>query len=127
VGGGENMDKPFEDFPAYRKGLSLAKEANLICTSIRNSQFNYLKDQIRRAASSVILNLAEGSGRWTKRDKINFYRIARASAFECCAVMDLFAAYQLADKQHIEELKSRFIEIAGNLQALIFSIEKRKF
>ncbi|OGB88975.1 hypothetical protein A2625_04530 [candidate division WOR-1 bacterium RIFCSPHIGHO2_01_FULL_53_15] len=121
------MDKPFEDFPAYIKGVNVAKEANLVCADIKDGQFNYLKDQIRRAASSVILNLAEGSGRWTKRDKINFYRIARASAFECCAVLDLFAAFQLAEKQHLERLKKQFVEIAGNLQALIFSIEKRKF
>ena len=41
-----------------------------------------LTSQIRRSANSISANLAEGFGRKTKRDKANFYIIARGSAFE---------------------------------------------
>ena len=49
----------------------------------------HLKDQLERAASSVVLNLAEGTGRPTRPDKRKFYNIALGSLRECQAVLDL--------------------------------------
>mgnify|MGYP002623801731 CR=1 FL=1 len=50
---------------------------------------DYLKDQLGRAASSIVLNLAEGSGRRTPKDKRRFYQMAFGSLRECQAVLDL--------------------------------------
>ena len=47
-----------------------------------------IRDQARRAADSVVLNLAEGSYREGK-DRFHHFRIAMGSAAECCAVLDL--------------------------------------
>jgi four helix bundle protein len=49
----------------------------------------HLKDQLERAASSVVLNLAEGSERPTRPDKRKFYNIALGSLRECQAILDL--------------------------------------
>jgi four helix bundle protein len=46
-----------------------------------------LKDQLERATSSVVLNIAEGAGRWQWKDKRRFYEIARGSAMESAAVL----------------------------------------
>ena len=48
-----------------------------------------LKNQLDRAASSIVLNLAEGYGRSSGRDQIRFYRIAFGSLRECQAVLEL--------------------------------------
>ena len=47
-----------------------------------------LRDQLDRASSSVVLNVAEGAGRTTTPDKRRFYLIARGSAYECAAIID---------------------------------------
>ena len=47
-----------------------------------------LKDQAKRAADSVVLNIAEGAYRQGK-ERAKHYRIARGSAAEVCAVLDL--------------------------------------
>ncbi len=48
-----------------------------------------LGDQLRRAAASIVLNLAEGHGRLTRAEQARFTLIARGSATECLAVLDL--------------------------------------
>ena len=48
-----------------------------------------LSDQLARASASVALNLAEGLGRESRRERARFFEIAKASAMECAAVLDL--------------------------------------
>jgi four helix bundle protein len=51
-----------------------------------------LRDQLDRASASVVLNIAEGAGRRTAAEKASFYTIARGSATECAAILDLLLA-----------------------------------
>ncbi|MFH1347723.1 MAG: four helix bundle protein [Candidatus Margulisiibacteriota bacterium] len=119
------MSDEFKGFPVYVKALEAVKEINLLCQGVKDKEYYYLKDQIRRASSSVVLNIAEGSGKWTKKDKSNFYRISRGSAFECIAAIDLFEAFQLIEEKQATRLKKELNEIGRDLQALIISVDKR--
>jgi four helix bundle protein len=49
----------------------------------------YLRDQLLRASSSVVLNVAEGSGKTSPADKRRFFAIALGSFRESCACIDL--------------------------------------
>jgi four helix bundle protein len=49
----------------------------------------YLIDQLQRAGSSVLLNIAEGAGEFSVNEKIRFYRMARRSATECASILDI--------------------------------------
>jgi len=51
-----------------------------------------LRDQIDRASASVVLTLAEGVGRVSGPDRAHFFAMARGSALECAAVLDLLHA-----------------------------------
>ena len=48
-----------------------------------------LRDQLLRASESVVLNIAEGAGRFGADDKRRFYRFASGSAMECAGVLEL--------------------------------------
>ncbi|GAC1663580.1 MAG: hypothetical protein PVS2B1_22760 [Candidatus Dormibacteraceae bacterium] len=59
-----------------------------------------LADQFRRAALSIPLNIAEGSGK-VDRDAGRYYRTARASALECAAILDAFEALGVATEEEL--------------------------
>ena len=53
--------------------------------------YHSLSDQLRRAAISIPLNIAEASGKYDK-DERRFFSIARGSALECAAIVDVLEA-----------------------------------
>jgi four helix bundle protein len=55
----------------------------------KRSGVSGLRDQLDRASVSIVLNIAEGAGRFSPADKGHFYAIARASATECAAIVDV--------------------------------------
>jgi len=85
----------FEKLEVYKKA-KLFNNAIAIITDNLTIDKTY-RDQLRRAAFSIILNIAESTGRFTVPDKRNFFVIARGSVFECVAIVDY-----LKDRQHIK-------------------------
>lgn len=57
-----------------------------------------LRDQLDRAALSIVLNTAEGAGRSNAANKARFLSMARGSAMECAAVLDVLCATRLAPR-----------------------------
>ena len=72
-----------KDFKAYQ----LSKELYFECEKVRAKDF--LKLQLLRASSSICLNLAEGSGKESKKDQKRFYNIAMGSLREVQAILEL--------------------------------------
>jgi len=68
--------------PVWQKAHKLAVNAFQLSVNLPRSEDYGLTSQIRRSSNSVSGNIAEGFGRRTKKDKSNFYIIARGSAFE---------------------------------------------
>ncbi len=81
------------------------------------------KDQLHRASLSILLNVAEGSGRFSKADKRNFYVIARGSCFECVAIFDYLKDEGDINKNSFREFYSILEEISKMLYAMIRSLE----
>jgi four helix bundle protein len=64
--------------------------------------YHALSDQLRRAAVSIPLNIAEGSGKFDK-DERRYFAIARGSALECAAIIDLLDALGVASADELRE------------------------
>ena len=84
-------------------------------TSSFSSGHGDLADQLRRAATSIVLNIAEGAGEFSKPEKARFYRMARRSATECAAVLDVAARLELATHSHCEPARELLIRIVSML------------
>jgi len=72
----------FRDLIIWQKGLDIAKEIYEITKSFPKEEIFGLTSQIRRSAVSISSNIAEGRGRSSKKDFINFLYIAQGSLFE---------------------------------------------
>ena len=107
------------------KKLDVYKKAKLFNSGLRelikNTKLDRsTRDQLRRASFSIVLNLAEGSGRFTHPDRRNFYIIARSSIFECVAILEV-----LKDESIIEENMFRgFYNQAEGLSKILFTMIK---
>jgi four helix bundle protein len=75
-------------------------------------------DQLNRASMSIILNIAEGYGKTSQRDKKNYYSIARGSAMECAAILDVLQRKKLVAQQDYDdamELATRVVSMLSKM------------
>ena len=80
-----------------------------------------LADQLQRAAPSIVLNIAEGAGKFSPADKAVFYTRARASATESAAVLDVCRKLNLIIAPATDDNKVLLDRIAQMLTKLIKS------
>ncbi|HKP02297.1 MAG TPA: four helix bundle protein [Chthoniobacterales bacterium] len=83
------------------------------------------KDQLDRASTSVPLNIAEGNGKFAIRDRCRFLDIARGSALECAACLDVLVAKRLIQAETIRSGKEQLLEIVSMLIGLTNSLMAR--
>ena len=74
-----------------------------------------LADQLKRAALSIPLNIAESSGKTSTPDRRRFCAIARGSAMECSAILDACRVLSLVDDKMVDEGKGLLVRIVSML------------
>src|SRR5580765_4188106 len=83
------------------------------------------KDQLDRASTSIPLNIAEGNGKFSGKDRARFLEIARGSALECAACLDVLVARKLATPRQIETAKENLARIVQMLMGMLRRFSER--
>lgn len=107
----------FQKLDVYRCSIEFVAIAMEIGGSVPRGHAE-LRDQLRRAALSVPLNIAEGAGRTSEADGARHFAIARGSAMECAAVLDVVRALgALQEERHRQavELLARVLAMLTKL------------
>ncbi len=76
-------------------------------------------NQLDRASTSIPLNIAEGNGKHTQQDRCRFFVIARGSALECAACLDVLVVKSRIDESLAAEGKAMLVEVVSMLVGLI--------
>ncbi len=108
----------FEKLEVYRKAKDLNRQV-VDFISHHKGIDRITQDQLRRAAFSIMLNIAEGTGRFSDADRCNFFVIARGSVFECAAILDYLAEEDRTEEQFFLRLYHSAEEISKMLFSLI--------
>ena len=120
------MDKfKFFDLRVYKEAKLLVREVYSLLDKFPKVETFALSDQLRRAVVSVPSNIAEGSGRYSIREKIHFIEIAYGSLTETLCQLDIgHDLLYISDKEFTEE-KERIEVIGKQLSGLRSSFQKQ--
>ena len=108
----------FEDLEVYQRGLKFSIK---ICKTASNFPFKFgrIRDQLVGAGVSIPLNIAEGSGRKSNKEKINFYKIARSSLFEIVPLIEICRELKLIPNKDYLNFRKETIELSKMINGLI--------
>jgi len=112
-----------ERLDVYRAALGFVVLSSRLVHDLPTG-YGYLVDQLRRAALSITLNTAEGAGEFAPVEKARFYRMAKRSATECAAVLDVMRELSVGDLAAIEDGLDRLAKIVSMHVKLCKSLEK---
>ena len=83
------------------------------------------KDQLDRASTSIPLNIAEVNGKFSAKDRARFLEMARGSALECAACLDVLLVRKLASDEQVVPAKDRLARIVQMLSGLLRKFSER--
>ncbi len=114
-----------ERLDVYSIALDFIVLANEIIESLPRGR-SHLADQLTRASTSIVLNLAEGAGKLSKPDKRRYYLTARGSATESAALLDVCLRLKLIGEAEHRAGKAMVVRIVSMLIKLAMSLEDAK-
>lgn len=110
----------------WQKAKQLAKDIHGLINQDLLTKDRILKDQMWRAAVSICSNIAEGDERDTDREAIHFFYIAKGSAAELSAQLEIAAEIGRINASDAERLIEACDEIGRMLRSLIVARSKKK-
>jgi four helix bundle protein len=114
-----------EKLEVYREAIGfIAWLSGLLEGTVRIGE---IKDQLDRASTSISLNIAEGNGKYTPKDRCRFFDIAHGSALECAAGLDILVAKVKLTPDQIRPGKESLQRIVRMLMGLIKRNSTREY
>ena len=117
------MPQNFRDLKIWQEGYRLALEVYEITRSFPRDELFGLTNQIRRASVSIPSNIAEGTGRWGVKDKIQFLMIARGSLTETQSHLSIAFGLKYLTEDKYKQLDDAYEILARSLNAFIKSLK----
>jgi four helix bundle protein len=112
-----------EKLKVYQLAIEFNKFAHQICSKLDFR--SDIKNQLDRASNSIVLNIAEGNGKYSKKDKCRYFDISVGSAFESASCLDILSVRNLISSEDLNTGKLLLKEIISMLFGLIKSNSDR--
>lgn len=112
-----------EKLDAYRNALDFVAWSGEIIDRLPTKVA--VRNQLDRASTSVVLNIAEGNGKFALRDRRRYFDIALGSAFESASCLDVLLVRKYVSLEEAQAGKGKLKRTVGTLVGLIRSVENR--
>ena len=117
----------YEKLLVWQKAIEWACSIINISEGLSTDRKHYrLIEQLESASTSVAMNIAEGKGRYSKKEFVQFLFIARGSLYETITLLEIFYRQKWIESITFGKLKAEATEIAKMLNSLINSIKSPK-
>jgi four helix bundle protein len=114
----------FEGLEVWQKAVDFANRVIGVVNELDTDRKHYrLIEQLESSAASVSMNIAEGKGRYSKKEFVQFLYIARGSLYETITLLMLFHKRNWIDGGQLDTLKSFGDEIGKMISSLIRSVK----
>jgi len=113
------MDRSFEGLRVWQQSRAFVNSIYDIMEEVRDYGF---RDQIQRAAVSIMNNIAEGSESGSDAKYVNFLQISRGSCSEVRSMLYLCLDRKMINQETFDKLKSEATSISNQIYRLIESI-----
>ncbi len=114
----------YEKLRIWQESMELALEVYKTTSKFPKGELFGLTSQLRRAASSVSFNIAEGSGRGT-REFLHFLMMAATSINEVLTALTLAFKLEYVTEQEHDNLRNRYLVLMRQIQALRAKLHKK--
>jgi len=121
----EKVINSYRDLEVWKKAMELVTDIYKVTQTFAKEEIYGLTSQVRRAAVSVPANIAEGWGRGTTKEYMQFLRIARGSLLEVETQMTISRNLGYVNAQIQEPILQNIQEINKMMNALISSLKHR--
>ena len=115
----------FENLRVYQMARQLVKDVYLLQNQFPKEERYALCDQVRRAATSITANIAEGSGRQSPKEKVHFIEIAFGSMTEVFCELQTACDLGYITEQDVEGIRPLFSEVAKMLSGMRQAFQKK--
>lgn len=117
--------KSYRDLIAWQKGILLVTDVYKLSSKMPETEKFGLVSQITRAAVSIPANIAEGWGRETPKNFLQFLRIARGSAMEVDTLLEIAHNTRMISSDEYNLTLAKVTEVNKIIQGLINSIKEK--
>ena len=115
----------FKDLNVWQKSLQFADKVISVTEKMNTDRKHFrLIEQLESCSTSISMNIAEGKGRNSRKEFIQFLYIARGSLYETITLLNIFEKREWISKAELQTLEEEGIEIARMIKGLINSISK---
>jgi four helix bundle protein len=115
----------FEDLEVWREAVDFADRCLELTGRLESARGRFrLLDQLESAATSPALNIAEGKGRFSKREFIQFLFIARASLFETVTLLEIFRRRKWIGDLEYSGFKRVAVHLGKGISSLVNAVKR---
>ncbi len=118
--------RSFEDLEVYKAAREFRRKIYILLKQLPKTESFNLASQMRRAATSLTNNIAEGHGRFHYQENIQFCRIARGSLMELVDDLNICIDENYFDQEYMKELKTEAYRINKILNGFIAYLKRQK-
>ena len=115
----------YEDLEVWQRSVDWSVMIVGLVDVLQTERKHYrLIEQLEDACTSVSMNIAEGKGRFSKKEYVHFLYVSRGSLYETITLLEIFSRLGWLEKEMFQRVKKEAVEIAKMLNSLIRSIKQ---